>query len=49
MSAATYHPRPEPPPIPGLGFTRPEVQELKFTLHRKLLDKINVEALAATD
>jgi pilus assembly protein CpaF len=28
---------------------RPEVQELKFTLHRKLLDKINVEALAATD
>jgi pilus assembly protein CpaF len=28
---------------------RPEVQELKFILHRKLLDKINVEALAATD
>ena len=28
---------------------RPEVQELKFKLHRKLLDKINVEALAATD
>jgi len=28
---------------------RPEVQELKFTLHRKLLDKINVEALAGTD
>jgi pilus assembly protein CpaF len=28
---------------------RPEVQQLKFTLHRKLLDKINIEALAATD
>jgi pilus assembly protein CpaF len=28
---------------------RPEVQELKFTLHRKLLDKINMEALGATD
>jgi pilus assembly protein CpaF len=49
--------RPEPPPIPGPGFLpkaeprlmRPEVQELKFTLHRKLLDKINVEALAGTD
>ena len=28
---------------------RPEVQELKFTLHRKLLDKINVEALGGSD
>ncbi len=27
----------------------PEYQELKFTLHRKLLDKINLEALAAID
>jgi pilus assembly protein CpaF len=27
----------------------PENQELKFTLHRKLLDKINLEALAAID
>jgi pilus assembly protein CpaF len=25
---------------------KPEYQELKFTLHRKLLDKINLEALA---
>ena len=56
MSTATYHPRLEPPPIPGMVRTerearllRPEAQELKFTLHRKLLDKINVEALAATD
>ena len=58
MSTATSHFRPEPPPIPGLSplrnqregrLLRPEVQELKFTLHRKLLDKINVEALAATD
>ena len=32
-----------------LRLMRPEVQELKFTLHRKLLDKINVEALAGTD
>ena len=28
---------------------RPEVVELKFTLHRKLLDKINLEALAVLD
>ena len=28
---------------------KPEYQELKFTLHRKLLDKINLEALAAID
>jgi pilus assembly protein CpaF len=49
MSAAPSYARPEPPPIPGLRLLRPEVQELKFTLHRKLLDKINVEALGATD
>src|SRR5450755_2435563 len=34
-------------------FTRegstPEHQELKFTLHRKLLDRINLEALSAID
>ena len=28
---------------------KPECQELKFTLHRKLLDKINLEALASID
>jgi pilus assembly protein CpaF len=28
---------------------KPECQELKFTLHRKLLDRINLEALAAID
>jgi pilus assembly protein CpaF len=28
---------------------RPEYQELKFALHRKLLDKINLEALATID
>ncbi len=28
---------------------RPEFQELKFTLHRKLLDRINLEALATID
>src|SRR6202047_4051481 len=27
----------------------PEYQELKFTLHRKLVDKINLEALATID
>lgn len=31
------------------GSLRPEYQELKFTLHRKLLDKINLEALATID
>jgi pilus assembly protein CpaF len=58
MSSPSFYARPEPPPIPGLmagrsdrdtRLLRPEVQELKFTLHRKLLDKINVEALAGTD
>ena len=33
----------------GKGALKPEYQELKFTLHRKLLDKINLEALAAID
>jgi pilus assembly protein CpaF len=28
---------------------KPEYQELKFTLHRKLLDRINLDALAAID
>src|SRR6202171_1713383 len=28
---------------------KPEYQELKFTLHRKLVDKINLEALATSD
>jgi hypothetical protein len=28
------------------GYT-PEYQELKFTLHRKLLDRINLEALSS--
>src|SRR5215468_7041489 len=31
------------------GGLKPEYQELKFTLHRKLLDKINLEALATID
>ena len=31
------------------GKLKPEYQELKFTLHRKLLDKINLEALATID
>ncbi|MCE5308817.1 MAG: CpaF family protein [Acidobacteriales bacterium] len=31
------------------GILKPEYQELKFTLHRKLLDKINLEALATID
>src|ERR1700690_3235342 len=31
------------------GALKPEYQELKFTLHRKLVDKINLEALASLD
>src|SRR3974390_2426569 len=31
------------------GGLKPEYQELKFTLHRKLVDKINLEALATID
>src|SRR6202167_908420 len=31
------------------GTLKPEYQELKFTLHRKLVDKITLEALATID
>ena len=31
------------------GALKPEYQELKFTLHRKLVDKINLDALATID
>jgi pilus assembly protein CpaF len=31
------------------GVLKPEYQQLKFTLHRKLLDKINLDALATID
>src|SRR5215831_16503439 len=31
------------------GGIKPEYQELKFSLHRKLVDKINLEALASID
>src|SRR5947199_9351464 len=31
---------------PGL---KPEYQELKFTLHRKVVDKVNLEAIASID
>src|SRR5262245_14891448 len=34
---------------PSRGSLKAEYQELKFTLHRKLLDKINLEALATID
>lgn len=33
----------------GKSSLKPEYQELKFTLHRKLVDKINLEALATID
>lgn len=33
----------------GKSSLKPEYQELKFTLHRKLVDKINLEALASID
>ena len=34
---------------PRRGSSRPEYQELKFTLHRKLLDQINLDALAGIE
>jgi pilus assembly protein CpaF len=34
---------------PRNGSLRPEYQELKFTLHRKLLDQINLDALAGIE
>src|ERR1035438_7871375 len=33
----------------GPGDVKPAYQELKFTLHRKLLDRINLEALSGID
>jgi pilus assembly protein CpaF len=33
----------------GSAAVKPEYQELKFTLHRKLLDRINLEALSGID
>src|SRR5436305_11402583 len=35
--------------VRGKTTLKPEYQELKFTLHRKLVDKINLEALASID
>jgi len=35
--------------VPRKPDLRPEYQELKFTLHRKLLDRINLDALAGID
>ncbi len=35
--------------VRGKTTLKPEYQELKFTLHRKLVDKINLEALATID
>jgi pilus assembly protein CpaF len=40
---------PAPPASRRPHAVRPEVQELKFTLHRKLLDRINLESLAAIE
>ena len=37
-----------PPRVPEAEL-KPEYQELKFTLHRKLLDRINLDALAGID
>src|ERR1039458_5121343 len=38
-----------PSPSPRRGSLRPEYQELKFTLHRKLLDRINLDTLAGIE
>ena len=52
MPGGNAAPPSQPPSMPALkpaGSSRPEHQELKFTLHRKLVDKINLEALASID
>ena len=36
-------------PTPAPRALRRQYQDLKFTLHRKLLDKINLDALASID
>lgn len=51
MTNAFANPLSIPVPLPPVRqpAIRPEVQELKFTLHRKLLDRINLESLAAIE
>ena len=49
MNAAVSSTQPVPPFRVRPLAVRPEVQELKFTLHRKLLDRINLESLAAIE
>jgi pilus assembly protein CpaF len=34
-------------PVPSPQITSPQYQELKFSIHRRLLDRINLEAMAA--
>ena len=40
---------PLPRPAPAPRALRQQHQDLKFTLHRKLLDKINLDALASIE
>ena len=49
MLRTNSEPPPLPPPSPGsnIGAGAVEFQEIKFTLHRRLLDRINLEALSS--
>jgi pilus assembly protein CpaF len=49
MLRTNSEPPPLPPPSPGpnIGSGAVEFQEIKFTLHRRLLDRINLEALSS--
>ncbi|HEY3836610.1 MAG TPA: CpaF family protein [Bryobacteraceae bacterium] len=51
MLRTNSEPPPLPPPVPGGGPNGGagalEFQEIKFTLHRRLLDRINLEALSS--
>src|SRR5579871_5526649 len=50
MLRTNSEPPPLPPPLPAganIGAGALEFQEIKFTLHRRLLDRINLEALSS--
>ena len=50
MLRTNSEPPPLPPPLPqgsNIGAGALEFQEIKFTLHRRLLDRINLEALSS--
>ena len=48
-SGTTPPPRPAAPPAPRAEAPRPQYLELKANVHRKLLNRLNLEALASAE